>query len=230
MVAQQATSLEAVVERLEKAERQLRWGQVAGLVVLLLLAAGLMMGQARSNGRTVEAEKFVLLDGDGKQRAVLSEGERGVVLALSDRDGTTRVRLYVNEQGTAGVSVRDAEGMSSAGLLVFKDGSPTMSFVYDGGLRASLRLGPDGAPTLALHGKEHRVDATLAVSRSGSPWLILRGKQKVWVVLSVSKEGVACLNLTGKDGEYGAVLRVESDGSPGLTLYGTDKEVIFQAP
>ncbi len=230
MTEPQATTFEAVVERLEKAERQLCWGQVAGLVVLLLLGAGLMMGQARSNGRTVEAEKFVLLDGEGNERALLSAGQHGVALALSDRDGTTRVRLYVNEQGTAGVSVRDAEGMSSAGLLVFKDGSPKMSFVYDGGLRASLRLGRDGLPALSLLDDDGMYRAGLQLEGDGRPTLYLGGGKKVRVVLSLSKEGVACLSLGGKDGEYGAVLRVEPDGSPGLTLYDTDKEVIFQAP
>lgn len=223
-------SVEAVVERLENAERQLRWAKVAGVAVLLLAGAGVLMGQVRLNGRTVEAEKFVLWGAGGEERAVLSEKDGGVALALLDRGGRTRIRLYVNEQDTAGLEVSDAEGRTGAYLLTFKDGPTKILFVHPNGGSASLRLGPNGSPSLSLHDAEGNYRAGLMLERDGRPTLYLSDQKKLRAVLSVSKEGVARLTLGDKTGRYGAVLSVRANGTPSLTLYDTENKVAFQAP
>src|SRR6058998_1260327 len=68
-------SMEAVLERLEKLERQNRRLRLAGIALLLSGGAVAVMGQAARSPRTVavavEARKFVLRDAKGKKRAEL---------------------------------------------------------------------------------------------------------------------------------------------------------------
>jgi hypothetical protein len=83
------SELAAVVARLEKVERQNRRLRGAGIAVLVLAVAGLLMGQAMPKARIVEAEGFVLKDGAGKVRAELVVDKDGPVLRLSDENGKT---------------------------------------------------------------------------------------------------------------------------------------------
>ena len=71
----------AVVERLEKLERQNRRLKQVGAVALILAAAVLLMGQAPAT-RTVEANEFVLKDASGNVRGRFSMTIRGPELKL----------------------------------------------------------------------------------------------------------------------------------------------------
>src|SRR5438094_759723 len=92
--------LAAVVARLERVEndnadlkRQNRRLKRAGVGLLLLGVAGLLAG-AGQPAKTVEAEKFVLLDTFGRPRAVLgitkSADDPSVTLMLFDTDERPR--------------------------------------------------------------------------------------------------------------------------------------------
>jgi hypothetical protein len=85
----QAPELAAVVARLEKVERQNRRLRGAGIAVLMLAVAGLLMGQALPKARIVEAEGFVLKDGAGKVRAELVVDKDGPGLELYGKNGKT---------------------------------------------------------------------------------------------------------------------------------------------
>jgi hypothetical protein len=66
--------LEQRVESLERENRRLR------RVFLLLPVAGLLLGAGAAEvkdwkGKSVTAEKFILVDGDGRERAALSTGK-----------------------------------------------------------------------------------------------------------------------------------------------------------
>ena len=83
----QTPDLAAVVARLDKMERQNRRLKLAGLVLLVLAAAGLLMGQALPK-RIIEAEKFLVKDRQGKVRAKLEVGEHDTPsLFLYDKEG-----------------------------------------------------------------------------------------------------------------------------------------------
>ena len=142
----------AVVERLEKLERQNRRLKQAGAVALILAAAVLLMGQVPSH-RTVEANEFVLKDGDGRMRARLyMQAPRMVSPALEfyDLDGVKRVSLDVQYSGS-GISFYDEEGTqeitlgqtlnSALGLYIGKPhiaGKENVDF-------ASLEVNPTGS-------------------------------------------------------------------------------------
>jgi hypothetical protein len=105
----QAPELGAVVARLEKVERQNRRLRGAGIAVVVLAAAGLLMGQAMPKARIVEAEGFVLKDGAGKVRAELAVTEDRPGLALYDENGKPRAVLSVGKAGP-GLGLYDENG------------------------------------------------------------------------------------------------------------------------
>lgn len=87
-----------IEEQLRRLRRTVR-GLAAAAVGLPLLAVGLAMGSA---GRTVvQAERFELVNPDGRVPAVLGVGEEGAGLTLLDGGGRRRATLTHGEQQTA---------------------------------------------------------------------------------------------------------------------------------
>ena len=123
--------LAAVVARLEKVERQNRRLKTAGIAVLVLAAAGLLMGQAMPKARTVEAEGFVLKDERGEVRAKLAMDKGRPMLALSDEHGMPRVGLLVDKDGPM-LGMGDEYGMPRVELSVSKEG-PRLILADDNG-------------------------------------------------------------------------------------------------
>ena len=103
----ESNELLARIESLEKKNRRLvRMGSAA-----LVAIAGFGAMSMRSTCDTVSAERFVLLDTQGHQRALLSAYETGGVpqLALYDKKGRAVATLGVEKTG-AFLSLADANG------------------------------------------------------------------------------------------------------------------------
>ncbi len=66
-------TMETLSRRLDKVEWENRRLKLAGVVALTVIAAVVLMGQATESKvvKVIEAEKFVLRDGQGRQRAEL---------------------------------------------------------------------------------------------------------------------------------------------------------------
>jgi hypothetical protein len=127
--------METLVGRLDRVERENRRLKLAGLVMLIGLAAVVLMGQVTPPKVTkvVEAEKFVLLDMNGKVRAELNMWPDGSpVLKLYSEDKKPRVAL--------GVLPDDAPSLELFGKV--------------GKARTLLTVEPTGRPLLALYGKD----------------------------------------------------------------------------
>lgn len=134
----------------------------------------------------IRAERFEVVDRDGKLRATLGTGSTGAPgLVLSD-----------------GLVLIDNNGQPRANLGLAADGAPGL-MLYDPGLRyrIALDVAPDGAPALALASKEGRTRAELVVPSEGGPSLILYDTRlQPRVTLDVSTAGVPTLLLTGQNG------------------------------
>jgi hypothetical protein len=81
--------LEAVVERVERLERENRLIKRIGGLVLLVVAALVFLGQARQSAPVVEAQRFLIRDPNtGTGRAALSLLQDGSVgLSMTALDG-----------------------------------------------------------------------------------------------------------------------------------------------
>src|SRR5215471_10941732 len=95
-----------LLERLEKLERSNRRLKLAGLALVVALAAIGVMGQARPPLQTVEAQEFVVKDAGGVVRARLGASQSAASLNL------------FHEGGRAHLAVSDAAGKVKALLLL----------------------------------------------------------------------------------------------------------------
>ena len=132
MIAQ-TPDLAAVVEHLEKLERELRgekrrnrWLLVAvglgivGLVLAWTLANTSTTAQAQGPS-VIRANQFILEDENGKPRASLTAAKAGPSLSLHDEMSRTRVALRLDKDGPA-VSLACENGTTCAWLSVNKNG------------------------------------------------------------------------------------------------------------
>jgi len=98
-----ARDIEAVERRLAALERQQRRMRHAGIIGLGVAGAVLLMGQtpppagpSQSTGRVVEAEKFIIRDSRGQERAVL-----GLDHPISPEHSPLRLGLYNGDRSSA---------------------------------------------------------------------------------------------------------------------------------
>lgn len=124
----QPSEMQAILDRLEKVEKQNRRLKRVGFAVLVLVTAVLAMSQARPN-RVVEAEQFILKDANGKTRGELAIDSAGTsTLTLRDAKGWPVVTLRAGEQPFLNLARPDTtdQGMLSMnkdtyGLVLYGD-------------------------------------------------------------------------------------------------------------
>jgi hypothetical protein len=107
------------VEQLERKNRRLvRWG---ALTVVATFGGGLMSMRAVCD--TISAERFVLVDGQGKQRAVLTAYETGGAPKLTFLDPKGRaVATLATDEGGAYLALSDAKGENSVRFAACEGG------------------------------------------------------------------------------------------------------------
>lgn len=141
---QTSARIDALEHRLRRAERSLRRGRIA--VVLVTLVA-VLLGMGQGAGRVTEAGGVIVRDASGTVRAQLGVDEGAATLALFDAAGHLRVglgaepegpilnlfsgdgqpRIVVGERGeNAFVILRDAEGAPRAAMAIQAGGQPSM--------------------------------------------------------------------------------------------------------
>lgn len=225
MTEPQATTFEAVVKRLEKAEKQIRWAKFTGVVALLLVGAGVMMGQARSNGRTVEAEKFVLRDAGGRKRAELAVPEEGSAsLTFFGDQEKARMDVGLSEDGVALLSLSDKGGTTRASLFVSEEGSATLGLgSAEGHILAILSVPENDLPYLRFSNRKGKARAWLKTTEAGVSYLALMDEhEKSGAGLSIDKDGSADLTLRDRTSRFAARLRLSPKEQPNLSFYGHD--------
>jgi len=175
-------TIEELSARMEKVERANRRMKAAGIAALVLVAAGVAMGQAATPPKVIQAERFEAVDMNGNARGVLESGPGGNAhLALCDGLGKVRFEVSRIADDAPTLVLRDRDENSRAILtLTQPDGDPAM-WVYGRGkkLRVGLGAGPRGAYGLTVTDQEG----------------------KAGVSLGVDMEGAAQINLSDKDGK-----------------------------
>jgi hypothetical protein len=213
-MAEHMPELSAIVSRLERVEKENRGLRRAGLVVMLLGAAVLVLGEARPN-REMIAQRFILADAVGNRKGELglSKGSPHLWLyGVGPQD--TKVSIASTSDGGS-LSVWGAGGSAGAILWGTTDGAVLNLFGGDGTSRAHLAVGTsDFRPTA-------------------------RGPAPEWLELYSDVPGPS-LEIRDKDG-YAAVTGSVGLSTPttgesrrtsaaSVVLFGKDRKVLWSAP
>ena len=89
----------------------------------------------RGTPSVVSAQRFEVIDQDGKLKAYLGGPPYNDALAILDPEGVERIRLFVLAEGTAFFVMSDAEGTIRARIYVNRQGYGEVAL-----------LGADGRP------------------------------------------------------------------------------------
>lgn len=165
-----------------------------------------MVGARFADGpKFVEAERFVVRDSQGRERA----------------------SLYVRADGTPTLEFRDEEGECRACLELHKDGSPYLGFRdQDGTSQLLLSANREGA-ALLIPGRQDLAGIHLGAQPAGSILSLGGGAGKPGVLLGTSGDGETSISLSPADRRIRMGLRVDRDGIPSVTLYDAEKNGRF---
>jgi hypothetical protein len=181
------------------------------LSVCLTVTAGLVGGAiagslwsldasaAARKGKTVAAERFVLVDASGRQRAA----------------------LQVLPNGRVDLSMKDAKGGDSVKIGVEANGSASIGFFTPAGQRvAMLGQGSEGHTELLLASPEGKGLARLASTPNRESALTLYDTKtgRARAGLGVAATGEPALVLLDHNGRARAELSLTAKGTPGLAL------------
>ncbi len=136
------SDFQAVRLRLERMGRKKRTIRQAAAVVLLLFGSIVVWSFTRS--RTLEAERFVVRDGNGKMWAELGADRDGSFLHLFGPNGNVRVAVTSTAEGPT-IALLDEEMQQRAELDLRPGGSMLLFYDQDGKRRVVLGntvLGP----------------------------------------------------------------------------------------
>jgi len=142
---------------LEQLKRQNRWLQRVNLAWLLGAVVILCMGQARPQADSLQAKKFVVVDENGKERAVFGMASGGPELVMLD--STERVALHMQVPKVpdkAAIYLRDPELRSDLELAMTQNGA-VVHLNDKSGNRVRLATNELNAPLAAVYDSEGKL-------------------------------------------------------------------------
>jgi len=195
-------TLQALADRVNKLEVQNRRLKLAGLAVVIMASAVLLMGQARSS-RAVEASEFRLIDANGK----------------------TRARLAVGVGGGPTLTFFDSKDLPVAGIDGGKEPSLFLTG-WDSAAHILLRITKD---SYGLDLADKRPRATLSVSNNstGLDFWDEYGDPQATMSVDKSSGNITFRNATGKVSSQWVDSRATG---PSLVLYDKSEKAVWSAP
>jgi len=195
-------TLQALADRVNKLEVQNRRLKLAGLAVVIMASAVLLMGQARSS-RAVEASEFRLIDANGK----------------------TRARLAVGVGGGPTLTFFDSKDLPVAGIDGGKEPSLFLTG-WDSAAHILLRITKD---SYGLDLADKRPRATLSVSNNstGLDFWDEYGDPQATMSVDKSSGNITFRNARGKVSSQWVDSRATG---PALVLYDKSEKAVWSAP
>jgi len=230
--------LEALVNRVEKLERENRWLKRLGFVAFMLAAGLISMGQARGS-RIVEASKFVLKDASGQVRAELGTAEdSSPSLVLFDARGSNRASLDLNKGGEPALRFETAMGKPLAELSVAVDSPRFSLFSPKGDDGVTVWTAKEGGSGLLMYGPDGlRVGLTDRPGKAFALKFEPNGKPKSITEWSLEGPTLQLFDPERWSARFG-VTAIRSDrtgetsqtSAASIMLFDKEKNVIWRAP
>lgn len=205
--------------RLETQNGRLR--KAIALVVLGVTALSLT-AQDRMERDTFTAQRYQLVDKDGKQRAWfgINDKDETTLIFYGDDSKSARLAIAAAPSGTALVSVCDATGRPRVSLTSDAVGSAQIGFYDDSGQRIVELVSDRNNPAaLVLRDAACRDRLRVEVGKDGLPGLSLSDPGgKIVGQLCAEKASPVALVLRDNTGSERLRAEVGKNGSPGITL------------
>jgi hypothetical protein len=165
--------MQAVLERLERLERQNRRVKQGVVISLIAVASIVFLAEAEPKSTTIEATKFVLKDTEERTRAELGMVENSPRLQLSDAMGSPQVVLTggdysfltLTRAGTVDQVTLTNSPILCGLALIRKQGGPTDV------MRVALGTYFGARPALALYDETGQERAKIKLLPTGEPAL-----------------------------------------------------------
>lgn len=250
-MAEPESETRLITKRLEKLESENRW--LKGGLAIMAAAVGtiFVMGAVPQamDLQAVTAQKFLLVDANGKSRAFIGMHNGHPALSFADAKGEVRATFGIRSNGNpalffytkdgkpaAGAAVTDdsralalygPEGKPRVSLTTASSGQPAVDLADDKGLtRAALYLNEDGQPVVALDDAGGKVRALLDLDKNGRPQIDLYGARRELAALDTKPGGGASLKLFEAHGE---VTLGSNNGEPNAVLTASHGQVVLGA-
>lgn len=174
-------------ERIDDLERQNRRMKLAGVAVVLIAAASLLMGWVSPQSKVLEGEKLLIQDAEGRVGACLEASEQGSSLTLHDKNGGLRIRLAVAGD-RPNLSLTDKDGQSRILLDLDENGPGLWLFDENGVQRADFAI-LKGYPYVGFQDEEGDSCAGLCIFGQGPElWLLNEKDREISARLGVTPE------------------------------------------
>ncbi len=202
-------------------------GFLGGTLSVWLLLPPSVLAQDKPQ-KVIEAERFVVMDEDGRTRAILGVVENTAGLMLHDQNGKTRIFLSVEDSPRLQFS--DQNGNSA--VLLTADGEPILT-LYNANGTVGSSLQP---AALGFSGdKEEESGVLLSMSEDGPLLSFNDSQNQSRLVLSVVKDS-PIISLYDANQTLRFILATQPIGSTGIraasSLFLLDEEgnVVWSAP
>jgi hypothetical protein len=205
-------------------EPQHRLILISGIISAALgLLAGFLGGRlaAPPAAAVLQAQRFQLVDQNGRLRGQLGVGPQGVArLALFGQNGAMPlVSLAADSRGGANLTLDDNQGQTAVVLTTEPQGPRWVALYYQGRPRLGLEVHQQGQPAVNLYDQDHRL-ISLGLTPQGDPHLTFYGQSnKAALNLISRKDGDRNLTISGENGMPRLVLGLKKDQKAGLGLF-----------
>ena len=217
-----------------------RSGSVA-VTILVALAALLWLGLAtqlvarggvETGQREVRAQRFVVVDDAGNERAelgILASGQPS--LRIWDEARTIAATLEIDQAGMPRLAFENIGGAPLTELGVLDKRYPVFILrSADGKRRLGVAVAEAGVVSIGLYDTHKRNRCSLSLDEDGQPQLRLKdGKGNDRVRLMIGSDGACALDLLDPKGRERAVLQVDGQGEPDGVLLGPDRKPLWSA-
>ncbi len=167
-------TIEDLSARLENLERSNRRMRAAGIAVLVLVAAGVSMGQEAGNPEVIRAQRFEVVNVDGSVRGefgLYGEGQDTVRLSLGLRNEKSKsfVHLYVSQsEESANLAIVGRDSMASVEAGIWKGSSKVVLGTGKDNPELTAMAHRDGSVDLVLEQAVGRARAVLGMKKDGA--------------------------------------------------------------
>jgi hypothetical protein len=230
MMTQESTNIAAVVARLEKQLRNVKFALAA---VLLVVGAGALTAWVAPQD-TITAKQFMVLDADGIPRGMFGvlADQASIGMMYTDASGNKRVELGVDPDGMPQLALFDEAGTLRTEIGMREDGSPTIVLTDVAELRRlALSATNDGAGQLIFFGQDGETQRAMMGSfANGEPAIVFSDAgDNTRASLNMSADGAAQWRFFGMDGTTErAAIGVYASGTPIIRLADSTGTLSFR--